>query len=1032
VKRSLDFLKQAIDANDRVTRRFVESMLPPLMEHYAVTSAKGGDHARDADLDEATKRKFEEKNDQSMVSHLLNGIFPTMRLLNLLEQEGLGPGPFSETERQVYILSYLMHDVDKILHLHGVPTESRDFIDQAKDLIAEQLRLCHAAEFFPDFTSYLEDITYLAVNTQQKYGTHLHTYLWKLHLPERRLLLLRRLCTYSDHIAYLVSSPAAILMDEAQTLTTILAELSDDELVFTYHQLREVRGLLTNVINNSLVHLFIDGHTGIWPYLFFSDGVVYLKRKSQQVALTTEQMVEAMQARLRDLCAPAIRSQAPGFKFDPKGILRHPGYYFEFLSLEVYAELLADFTIKRTIRDVTPVVKLLQMQANGEIAADLPLDFPAGDVRISMISRFFSVVFVTLLGMLEKKQEALYKQVEQAVIKHLGLTPYWEQARGIPNKGGVEYRWFWLGRCYLRDHQGITPYEGEGNLFALFRSTLQLVIDLAGDELREQMPQRYLGHLTRYLDSVVELPHSARASGSLPDFWGEMERYTGAKSKGRKLICTLCNSAYPTEEQDETAVLFQPWVYKNKLSLYAGKSAGGICAICSLELMLRQILQKGQLRLSGSKFEALKTKYLAVYPNYFFTAETGALVQGILDQLQSINFFTVRRELDRQDITVEALLHLEAFAPPPRSEMHPPVFIYEEDEETEKDEDTQEEEGEEEDGEQEAQEAQASSPDERTERGYIKFEQSAYPGLCFFGVPMSKGDDTSSWAMPAFLALALPLVTNTKVVISEMVLPLYASGHEFRETVIFDAPHPYLIRLLKGAGVRVNDLLRKLRVLTSIYTVNLDTYAKQGKPEWKHLSAIARALETDPLFLFSYLRRQERIAAPYAGEVQQYLHIYKDILEADMGRIQRCVDGYTVFYRGGYKSHSILKPVDIVAKAIITSPLEIEEDDLLLQIQGELKNWLDRVRSRQATGWAIFRGKDVEAKEAPAVAAFVKRFYVEVFQDYCWGERSLLHSRINRFKDGCEAYYVDKRNAGGFEEQEEAAEEVPVPSAVLS
>src|SRR6185312_17009674 len=158
------------------------------------------------------------------------------------------------------------------------------------------------------------------------------------------------------------------------------------------------------------------------------------------------------------------------------------------------------------------------------------------------------------------------------------------------------------------------------------------------------------------LDSVIEVPLTVRAGGGLPDFQAEMERYAGDKTKGRKLICTLCNSSYPTEEQADNAVLFQPWVYKNKLSLYAGKNAGGVCTICSLELMLRQILLQGQLRLTGGKFEALKTKYLAVYPNYFFTAETGAMVQGILDQLQDINFFSVRRQLEGRDLTVSELL----------------------------------------------------------------------------------------------------------------------------------------------------------------------------------------------------------------------------------------------------------------------------------------------------------------------------------------------------------------------------------------
>jgi CRISPR-associated protein Csc3 len=297
--------------------------------------------------------------------------------------------------------------------------------------------------------------------------------------------------------------------------------------------------------------------------------------------------------------------------------------------------------------------------------------------------------------------------------------------------------------------------------------------------------------------------------------------------------------------------------------------------------------------------------------------------------------------------------------------------------------------------------------------------------LCFFGMRAGKdGDDTSTWAMPAFLALALPLVTNTKVVISEMSLPLFSSGHEFRETVIFDAPHPYLDRLLKGKRVRVNEVLKRLRILTSVYQVNIDTYARQGKPEWKHLGGIARDLETDPLFLFSYLRAQQRRDnhdAMRENNAQLYLHIYEKILEEDLGKIQRCVDLYTAFYRGGYQALSILKPVDTVAKAIINSPLEVEPDDLLWQIQGELKNWLDRVRNRQATGYAVLWGKDIDSQEEPAVHEFVKYFYDEVFKNYCQGERGILRSRLNRFRDGCEAYYIHQRNMQRIQEHEQEA-----------
>ena len=1017
----LDFLTRALEPGDEVTRAFIEHMLPHMLEVYAEQPAKGGEHSHTAGIEEATRQRWEEKCDQSMVSHLVNGIFPTMRLINWLENLQLGPTPISDRERRLYILAYLMHDIDKIKGLRNVETSTREAIEKSKAEIAGELRRCNADAFLPDFPLYLEDITYLVVNTQQKHGTHLHTYLWQLQLKERRLLLLRRLCTYADHIAYLVSSPSAILMEaETQTLREILAELSDEELVFTYHQLREARGLLTNVINNGLIELFKAGRTDdIWPYLFFSDGVVYIQRKSCQFTIALEQIVEQVQEHLKKVCANTIRDHAPGFKFSIQGMAKHPAYYFEFLSLEEYGELLAQFTIRRTKNDVTsiPFAKMRQMQANGEIPSDLPLDVPPGDRRIGILSRFFSVVFVTILDLLDKQQQALRVQVEQAVIEHLELAPYWEQSRAIPNKGGVEYRWFWLAGCYLRAHPGITEYEGEGNLLDVFRSTLQIVYEMAGTELREQMQhsQKYLRNLTDYLDSVVELPLAIRPQGRLPNFQGELERYSRAKAKGKRtaLICTLCNSSYPTEEQADSTVLFQPWVYKNKLALYAGKNAGGACAICSLELMLRQIMLKGQLRLTGGKFEALKAKYLAIYPNFFFTAETGALVQGVLEQLQDVNFFTIRKQLERKDITVDTLLHLDVFAAPARPEKTLQPYIYEEENE-----------------EVTAEEAETGGNDDTTieddgdlaERSYIKFKLDAYPGLCFFGTRAGQEtDDTSTWAMPAFLALALPLITNTRVVVSEMPLPLFSSGREFRETVIFDAPHPFLGRLLQTERVRVNELLRKLIVLTSIYTVNLDTYANKGKPEWKHLSAVARDLETDPLFLFAYLRKQERTDSLYPGSVEHYIHIYK-LLEGDMGRISRCVDAYTAFYRGGYQSHSILKPVDVVAKAIIVSPLDVDDEDLLWQIQGEIRSWLARVRSRQATGWAVFYGKDIETKQEEAVRKFVEIFYREVFLDYCQGERGLLRNRINRFKDGCEAYYVYKRSHGGFEEHGEETE----------
>ena len=65
----------------------------------------------------------------------------------------------------------MMHDIDKITR-RTVETKTREDIEYSKACIADELSKCDAAEFFPDVAAYIEDITFLVVNTQRKWGTH--------------------------------------------------------------------------------------------------------------------------------------------------------------------------------------------------------------------------------------------------------------------------------------------------------------------------------------------------------------------------------------------------------------------------------------------------------------------------------------------------------------------------------------------------------------------------------------------------------------------------------------------------------------------------------------------------------------------------------------------------------------------------------------------------------------------------------------------------------------------------------------------
>jgi CRISPR-associated protein Csc3 len=1006
-------LLEQVHSGDQVTRSFIQDILPALFMRNTGIAVK-----EEVLLLQSTSGKLDllgSAGEHSLLGRQLNGIFPAMRLLNLMEEEQEGGILVPDIERRIFVLSALLSPTDEVGLMALTSVWDRAAIEQAKITLGDHLCQCNGALFWPDFATYLEDIAFLALVTRVQ-ETMLRRGEWHFHLPEQRILFLHRLCMYATLLANGVRSPHAIQSSPAaHALSTALAELSGGKLEFCYHQLRQVRGVLSSAINNGVHRLLVESG-GIWPYLFFPDGTIYIKRTSLAMRPSPERMAEAVKAELRDLCAERIRADGAGFKFSNQARAKHPDFYFEFLSINEYTDLLARFTVLSTRNDISPkpLATLRQMQEAGEIDADLPMDF-LPDLRIGMFARFLSVVFNNVLGLLDRECAGLREDTERLVVSHLGLGSYWEKSASIPHKGGFDYRWFWLGACYLRDHPTISiDGEQKESLSWIFHSTMHLVCKVAGDELGKQMPQRYLTHLERYLSSVVELSAGLGGSaGKLPDFYAELERFTRSKARGGELVCTVCNGAFVTMEQRDSSVLFQPWVYKNKLLLYANKNVGGICVICELELMLRQILPKRPVRRTGSKFEELRVKYLSVYPDPFFTLETGGMIHALIDHLKEVNFFAIQRKLGGKLLDRTDLLALESVTAPvketgtPREASSSP-----EKEEMEGDEVA-------------ADEGETTIPAHMNAKDwqYFKYLLGGQTGYFIFGMQAGLDDDeAAAWALPAFLALVLPLVTHTKLVLSESPLPLFHSGNAFAESVILDAPASYLDRILKGGGIAAHEVFEKLRLLTSIYLVNLDVYAKNGKPGWDHLSGIAQDLETDPARLFHYLLVQKRGESLYVGDAARYLHTY-ELMEAQMNRIKQTVENYVRFYRGGMTSNSITAPVDRIAEAIIKSPSNIDQEELLLQLQGLLSDWLERVRGNRAEGYALLWGKKRTEQEPALIAQFVTDFYQNVFLDSCMGERNQLQRILNTFRTGCEVYYKQLRPVWQAEKQRQKERE---------
>jgi CRISPR-associated protein Csc3 len=141
------------------------------------------------------------------------------------------------------------------------------------------------------------------------------------------------------------------------------------------------------------------------------------------------------------------------------------------------------------------------------------------------------------------------------------------------------------------------------------------------------------------------------------------------------------------------------------------------------------------------------------------------------------------------------------------------------------------------------------------------------------------------------------------------------------------------------------------------------------------------------------------------------------------------------FYRArGFSSNSILRPLSVVARALLTADRRLFDRDGLVEVaHGELQAFMDRVRNQQADGFLSPR----RAEESPQEAAqrreeymrqFVEYFVGTIFHDALRGDAAALRGRqLNLLKNTYETLYRvaaahDRRQEQSSEDAEEDAD----------
>jgi CRISPR-associated protein Csc3 len=975
--------------DDPMMADFVTHVAGPLSDQLAGVGAKGGDFALRMQAEGKDVEHY--SRDQSQRAHLVNGLFPALHVARTLRAWGAPQvRDYDEATRRLFVAGYVLHDFLKLPGVGGqlaaagfghdtaVGAAQMDTLEAIFHQWCATLGLDAFLGPLGGPEAVLHDLIYVACNTQTRWGTLRNLSLLKrLTLAPPQLDLAEQLSRLADLLAYVARTPQAVPPDA--TLCRELTQLSNGIARFTCHHLADNRGLLTNFIQEAALGLMQRDHRV--PLLYAPSGVVYLEHKETAPPLpTAADVAQAAIRRIQEIIGTELQRTRSGMKRDGKG-MKYAEFYWLFFDLPTFIRLgvQATFDVIHGGKNPSSGKRFAKMRNRGWMAPEVDLDLP-DDVRADQLAEWCYLA--------EKQVAAQLPEFDTAgfLLQALELEGLREQFEAVPRDnraGGVGYHWYFAAGHYLKRHRGLDPAAWQERVEGFARELSRAVADVPQPEA-DAGTRTDWDDLQDYVAQTLTLGAAAGGSGQ-DAFAAELDRYTNAKRRGRGTtqMCALCSSPYRVDKQQEAAVLFAPQVYSNKQPLHGTDALRSICTVCGVEMMLRQLLMNRSAA-TGGDFEGQRVRYLYFYPTYFFTPETLAVLRQAYLGLQKISFTELRRQLVREDGTVDVspktLQRLEPLLLTPEEEVDP-------------------------------------AKDRHVRFHFAETEPVTF---YFFGLKPPGRDvkDAESWVHPAFLALLLPLCLDVKVVASESSLPLLLEADEIAETVFLDGPHA-AIRYLTGGEMRVNvdQVLPTLQRLAIGYLIHLDANSGMGRGgfdyRWQNIPALARDLDSSPLYAFHYLKkwqRQQGMDTLPGSKVRQYLDYVQTYLEGGnaMSYARELTRLYRQFYRASrtrLSAHNVLRPLAVAARAVLDADprLFADAESLVEAVYGEL-----HARIEGAAGGRQFyfpRGSNGKSREQ-AMRAFADTFVRQVFQGALRGDKSALRGKqLNLLRNACEVIY---------------------------
>ena len=580
--------------DESALRDFLEPYIeePGVIQDYLTIVAQGPFRAF------KNMAQYGNKKGEPLYTHILNGILLLEQLRHLVD--------LTDAEARLLFTAYTLHDINKFFEESKKSYRDLASLENAERFITE----FGLDAFFPDYKRSLDVI----VEVMHAHPGHYNLAARRLDLTRPfeevapdRLTLLIKLVRAADNL------DLSHTLDEWRShkdkfLSEFNAACKTTQYTFFTHRLAEHRGLLSNIIHNS-ISATLEERYHLLPLLLYPEGTAYLMEQNATVPLD-----DALFAAIASRVAATLQAMTSG-RFEQFIVPRPLGITIDAKCLELGLPFRTLMSKVRTIierRQTDPIELSNKIRERTERRLkDMP---PADPLSAAVATLLAGSTLVPTSAERLRPAEAIrtYYIFLNEHFKATVADP-WQRLYdlfGVPQDRRPLYDLFdaRMDRAYVVMNDITLPSE---DLWE------QILTDGAALLDQRQSSDPRIPLLTEYLRQVVRF----EAPQQRPAFAQHLQHYIANQHHQ----CVYCSSSFPTSGWMKGDVRSEISVntFSNRLAGGPGEPKKSICGICQLQFLVEKLAFK--------EVRGEQIYYLHLYPYSFLPA---LLVNGIRQRIK--------------------------------------------------------------------------------------------------------------------------------------------------------------------------------------------------------------------------------------------------------------------------------------------------------------------------------------------------------------------------------------------------------------